>query len=78
MGLVTNNQLRRVPLTHSITLHSEKQQLRVGACRQRVAARMEAGSRVRLMVCVATGKFRVYVDGHKQATADFPPHLASA
>jgi hypothetical protein len=36
---------------------------------------METGSKVRMMLCVATRKFRVYVNGEKRITCDFPPTL---
>jgi hypothetical protein len=76
LGLVCSNSLRRVVVKQSITLNTASGRLWVGPESHRVTASMEAGSRVRLLVCLASRKFRIYVDGRKQVTADVPALLA--
>lgn len=61
LGIVNDNTVRKIIMRNSITLCTMKNRLKVGdeyfALRE-----VGAGTRVRLMVCVSTRKFRLYIN----------------
>lgn len=77
LGIVSDNALRSIVLRNSITLCTKKSRLKVGEESFGVRE-APAGTKVRLMVCVSTRKFRVYINNTKEKTCDFPAALLRA
>lgn len=61
LGIVNDNTLRKIIMKNSITVCTLRKRLKVGEDYFDLKG-MPAGTRVRLMVCVSTRKFRVYIN----------------
>lgn len=61
LGIVNDNTLRKIIMKNSITVCTSRKRLKVGEDYFDLKG-MPAGTRVRLMVCVSTRKFRVYIN----------------
>ena len=61
LGIVDDNSVRKIIMKHSISLCTLNRRLKVGEEYFKLPD-MPPGTRIRLMVCVSTRKFRVYIN----------------
>lgn len=62
LGIVDDNSLKKITMKHSISLCTMKKRLKVGEDYFKISNDIPANSKIRLMVCVSTRKFRVYIN----------------
>jgi hypothetical protein len=75
VGVIDDNSLKRIVMKNTITLCTMKKRLKIGEEYVKIETELGVGSRVRLMVCVGTRKFRLYINEEKEITCDFPDEL---
>jgi hypothetical protein len=77
LGLLPSNCLKRVMMKQSVTFNTQSGRVWMGSETRHVGP-LEAGKTVKLLLCLASRKFRIYEDGRKVMTGDVPALLARA